>query len=81
MTMRGEENNKTRKIISQIMVSVDGFFEGPDGEIDWHNVDEEYMNMQAGCSIEQTLYYSVAGHISLWLTIGQPRLQSRTIQS
>lgn len=31
-----------RKIISQVMVSLDGFFEGPNREIDWHNVDEEY---------------------------------------
>lgn len=46
--MRGEENNKTRKIISQIMVSVDGFFEGSDGEIDWHNVDEEYNEYASG---------------------------------
>lgn len=42
MTMWGKEKNKTRKIISQIMVSIDGFIEGPDGEIDWHNVDKEY---------------------------------------
>lgn len=48
MTMRGEENNKTRKIISQIMVSVDGFFEGPEREIDWDNVDEEYNEYASG---------------------------------
>lgn len=24
------------------MVTLDGFFEGPDGNIDWHNVDEEF---------------------------------------
>jgi dihydrofolate reductase len=24
------------------MISLDGFFEGPDREIDWHNVDEEF---------------------------------------
>lgn len=48
MTMRGEENNKTRKIISQIMVSVDGFFEGSEGKIDWHNVDEEYNEYASG---------------------------------
>lgn len=34
--------NKKRKIISQIMVSIDGFIEGPNGEINWYNVDEEY---------------------------------------
>lgn len=29
------------KIVSSISVSLDGFFEGPDGDIDWHFVDEE----------------------------------------
>jgi hypothetical protein len=24
------------------LVSVDGFFAGPKGEIDWHNVDDEF---------------------------------------
>lgn len=24
------------------MVTLDGFFEGPNGELDWHNVDEEF---------------------------------------
>ncbi len=31
-----------RKIIVQEMLSVDGFFCGPSGEIDWHNVDAEF---------------------------------------
>ncbi len=30
-----------RKIILTLQVSLDGFFEGPNGEIDWHLVDEE----------------------------------------
>ncbi|MFC9249553.1 dihydrofolate reductase family protein [Streptomyces sp. NPDC057136] len=30
-----------RKIVLIMSVSVDGFFEGPDREIDWHLVDEE----------------------------------------
>ena len=30
-----------RKIILALQVSLDGFFEGPNGEIDWHMVDEE----------------------------------------
>lgn len=33
---------KMRKLIFQILVSVDGFFEGPGKEIDWHNVDAEF---------------------------------------
>ena len=31
-----------RKLFLFMMVSLDGFFEGPDHEIDWHNVDEEF---------------------------------------
>ena len=31
-----------RKVIFQMMVSIDGFFEGPNRELDWHRVDEEW---------------------------------------
>ena len=31
-----------RKIIVSMMVTLDGYFAGPDGEIDWHNVDAEF---------------------------------------
>jgi dihydrofolate reductase len=31
-----------RKVIFQMMVTLDGFFEGPMKEIDWHVVDEEF---------------------------------------
>ena len=31
-----------RKIIVQEMTTVDGFFAGPNGEIDWHRVDAEF---------------------------------------
>jgi dihydrofolate reductase len=40
-----------RKIVVSIAVSVDGFFEGPNREIDWHRVDEElhsHMNEMLG---------------------------------
>jgi dihydrofolate reductase len=30
------------KLIFQMMVSLDGFYEGPDQEIDWHIVDDEF---------------------------------------
>lgn len=33
-----------RKIIFQMMITVDGFFEGPNKELDWHVVDEEFIN-------------------------------------
>ena len=31
------------KIILFDMLSLDGFFEGPGGSLDWHNVDEEFQ--------------------------------------
>lgn len=31
-----------RNIIFQVMLTLDGYFEGPNGELDWHNVDEEF---------------------------------------
>ena len=37
----------SRKIIFQMMVSLDGYFEGPDKELDWHLVDDEF-NEYAG---------------------------------
>lgn len=30
-----------RKIVLMMSVSIDGFFEGPNGELDWHLVDDE----------------------------------------
>jgi len=40
-----------RKIILMMSVSLDGFFEGPDHELDWHLVDDElhrHFNEQLG---------------------------------
>ncbi len=34
-----------RNLIFQNMVSVDGYFEGPNRELDWHNVDGEFNDM------------------------------------
>jgi len=31
-----------RKVVLFNMVTLDGFFAGPEGEIDWHNVDQEF---------------------------------------
>jgi dihydrofolate reductase len=36
-----------RKLIFQMVVSLDGYFEGPAGEIDWHNVDGEFNEYAA----------------------------------
>jgi len=39
-----------RKVIVFNMITVDGYFCGPNGEIDWHNVDAEFNEF----AIEQT---------------------------
>src|SRR5882762_10290184 len=39
-----------RKLIVFNLVSLDGYFAGPNGEIDWHNVDEEFNTF----AVEQT---------------------------
>lgn len=39
-----------RRLFSFNMVTLDGFFEGPNHEIDWHNVDDEFNEF----AIEQT---------------------------
>jgi dihydrofolate reductase len=31
-----------RKLIFQMLVSLDGYFEGPNGELDWHRADSEF---------------------------------------
>ena len=33
-----------RKLFTFNMVTLDGFFEGPNGEIDWHNADNQEFN-------------------------------------
>lgn len=38
-----------RKLVVCIMQSLDGFIAGPNGELDWHNVDEEFNDF----SVEQ----------------------------
>jgi dihydrofolate reductase len=39
-----------RKLFAFNMVTLDGFFEGPDHDINWHNVDEEFNEF----AVEQT---------------------------
>lgn len=36
-----------RKLFSFMMTSLDGYFEGPDHEIDWHHTDEEFAEFAA----------------------------------
>lgn len=51
-----------RKVIFQIMVTLDGFYEGPNHEIDWHNVDEEFNDYTI--ELLNNLDYLIFGRIS-----------------
>lgn len=42
-----------RKIVVFNLVSVDGFFAGPKGEIDWYNVDDEFNKFAVKQTKEQ----------------------------
>jgi dihydrofolate reductase len=54
-----------RKIIYMMSVSVDGFMEGPDREIDWHQVDDELARHfnewlgQAGAFLDGRVTYEL----------------------
>jgi len=47
-----------RKLIFQNMVSLDGYFEGPNKELDWHLVDGEFNDYAAGLldSVDTVLF-------------------------
>lgn len=52
-----------RKVILSIMVSVDGFIEGPNKELDWHAFDEEmerYMSTEVLDKVDAILLGRVA---------------------
>lgn len=44
-----------RKVILQMMTTLDGFFAGPNGEADWHIVDDEF-NKYVEENLSQTEY-------------------------
>jgi dihydrofolate reductase len=64
-----------RKIVVHMMVSVDGFFEGPDHDLSWHMVDEElhqHFNEHLatrGAFIEGRVTYE--GMEAIWPTADQ----------
>jgi dihydrofolate reductase len=64
-----------RKIVWMISVSVDGYMEGPSGEIDWHMVDDElhsHLNSwlaDAGGFLEGRLTYKLMA--DFWPTADQ----------
>ncbi|GCE14545.1 dihydrofolate reductase family protein [Tengunoibacter tsumagoiensis] len=63
-----------RKVIVFVMVTLDGFFSGPDGELDWHVVDEEFNNFanEQLASVDTLLFGRVTyqSMASYWPTSG-----------
>lgn len=63
-----------RKLICFNMVTLDGFFSGPNGEIDWHKTDEEFNDFaidqlgQAGGLLFGRVTYQLMA--SYWPTAG-----------
>ncbi|MDD5371733.1 MAG: dihydrofolate reductase family protein, partial [Anaerolineaceae bacterium] len=58
-----------RKIILFNMITLDGFFAGPDGNIDWHKVDEEFndfavqqLHTAGGLIFGRVTYQLMAGY-------------------
>lgn len=58
-----------RKVVLFNMVTLDGFFAGPEGEIDWHNVDQEFnefaieqLNTASGLIFGRLTYQLMAGY-------------------
>ncbi len=61
-----------RKVIFFMLVSLDGFFEGPDRDINWHHVDEEFNEfaIQQLDTVDTLLFGRVTyeGMASYWPT-------------
>ena len=72
-----------RKIIWMMSVSVDGYMEGPDRQIDWHMVDDElhgHMNgwlSRAGLFLEGRITYELMEQF--WPTADQDPTASPTV--
>jgi dihydrofolate reductase len=72
-----------RRIIWMISVSVDGYMQGPNGEIDWHMVDEElhsHLNSwlaDAGGFLEGRITYELMA--DFWPTADQDPAATSTV--
>ena len=64
-----EKGDVMRKVIMFNMVAVDGFFEGPDRDIEWHEVDDEFnqfaveqLDAAGGLLFGRVTYELMAGY-------------------
>jgi dihydrofolate reductase len=56
-----------RKVILSTMVSLDGFFEGPNKELDWHIVDEEFNQYAIDLlNTVDTILFGRVAYQTLW---------------
>jgi dihydrofolate reductase len=65
-----------RTLVSFVMISLDGYYEGPNGELDWANVDAEYFEFanRQDAAID-TLLFGRAGYehmAAYWQTATGP---------
>ena len=68
-----------RKVILTMSVSLDGFIEGPDREIDWHMVDDELLGAAlelADQIVENTPFGTWMGKATLWSNLEVPSLEA-----
>ena len=72
-TPEAEQTTPTRKLISLMHVSLDGFAAGPNGELEWGIVDEETYQHVADLlrTVDTALYGRVTYHMmeSYWPTV------------
>jgi dihydrofolate reductase len=47
MRQFAKEEHPVRSVASFIFISLDGFYEGPNGELDWPDVDSEFLDFAA----------------------------------
>jgi dihydrofolate reductase len=65
-----------RKVFWQMMVSLDGFAEGPNGELDWHVIDEDFNRYveEMGKTIDAMIFGRVTYEMmaAYWPTSTEP---------
>jgi hypothetical protein len=67
-----------RTIASFIFTTLDGFYEGPNGELDWSNVDEEFDEFAVRQLDEADTLGFGRFPRSTWLPTGRPSRPPRT---
>jgi hypothetical protein len=67
-------------LASFIFTSLDGFYEGPNGELDWLIVNQEFNDFATRQLDEADTMYSVGPPMSTWPATGQPSRPTPTIR-